>query len=83
MAHELTLELSSAAYRRLLRIQNRFREPTPEDAIYRALGVLELLGDYIDPSTGVLTVVNPQDEDDKTLEIEFELLVPEPERTSA
>jgi hypothetical protein len=75
MAHELRLELSDAAFKRLDALKRQFHEPNAEALVFRALGLLQTIQEYVGED-GVLTVVDPalaaDAEDDPHVELVFE-----------
>lgn len=59
MAEGLLIQLSATAANQLAQLMASYGEENPEAMIARALGLLEVVKEYVD-DTGVLTVVEPQ-----------------------
>lgn len=73
MAGEVVIGLNAAAAARLYELMQRFGEDRPEVMIARALGLLDIVKDYLNDQ-GVLTVVDPlvaDDADDRSKFVEL------------
>ena len=70
MAGEVVIGLNAAAATRLRGLMERFGEDQPEVMISRALGLLDIVKDYLNDE-GVLTVVDPFSADSKARLVEL------------